>query len=58
MDENELEYKIASCCNPIPGDDVFGFITIEDGNKVHSYNCPNSISLKQILVTGQLKPIG
>ena len=45
-EKEELDYKIAPCCNPIPGDEVFGFITIEDGIKVHSYNCPNSIRLK------------
>ncbi len=44
--KEELDYKIASCCNPIPGDDVFGFITIEDGIKLHADNCPNSIRLK------------
>ena len=44
--KEKLDYKIASCCNPIPGDDVFGFITIEDGIKLHSDNCPNSIRLK------------
>ena len=41
-----LEYTIASCCNPIPGDKVFGFISVKDGIKVHSQDCPNSISLR------------
>ena len=41
-----LEYSIASCCNPIPGDKVFGFISVNDGIKVHSQDCPNSISLR------------
>ncbi len=38
----DIEYSMASCCNPIPGDDVFGFITVNDGIKVHRYSCPNS----------------
>ena len=45
-DEERLEYKLSPCCNPISGDNVFGFITINDGIKVHKKNCPNSISLQ------------
>ncbi|RAJ13032.1 RelA/SpoT family protein [Olleya aquimaris] len=45
-EEEKLDYKLANCCNPIPGDSVFGFITINDGIKVHKKNCPNAISLQ------------
>jgi GTP pyrophosphokinase len=45
-EEEKLEYKLSSCCNPIPGDLVFGFLTINDGIKVHKKNCPNALSLQ------------
>ncbi|MGV8946334.1 MAG: RelA/SpoT family protein [Lutibacter sp.] len=45
-EEEQLDYKMSPCCNPIPGDKVFGFITINDGIKIHKQDCPNSISLQ------------
>lgn len=44
-DMQKIDYKLATCCNPIPGDEVFGFVTINDGIKIHKTNCPNAISL-------------
>ena len=44
--EEKLKYSFAKCCSPIPGDLVFGFITINDGIKVHKHNCPNAVSLQ------------
>ena len=41
-----LKYSISNCCNPIPGDKVFGFVSVKDGIKVHKQDCPNSISLR------------
>ncbi|WP_412984337.1 RelA/SpoT family protein [Pontimicrobium sp. IMCC45349] len=45
-EEEKLNYKLSNCCNPIPGDKVFGFLTINEGIKIHKKNCPNALSLQ------------
>ena len=44
-DKQQLDYVIAPCCSPIPGDEVFGFISINEGIKVHKMDCPNALAL-------------
>jgi GTP pyrophosphokinase len=41
-ERQKMEYTLAPCCNPIPGDEVFGFITVDEGIRIHRVNCPNA----------------
>ncbi|NER15996.1 RelA/SpoT family protein [Spongiivirga citrea] len=45
-EEEKLSYKLSNCCNAIPGDDVFGFVSVNDGIKIHKKNCPNALGLQ------------
>ncbi len=44
-DLKKIDYKLSACCNPIAGDDVFGFITKNEGIKIHRVNCPSAVQL-------------
>ena len=44
-DMQKLDYGLSPCCSPIPGDDVFGFVTVNEGIKIHRVNCPNAVKL-------------
>ena len=44
-DMKQIEYKLSPCCHPISGDDVFGFITVSEGIKIHRVSCPNAVQL-------------
>ncbi|MCO4813853.1 MAG: bifunctional (p)ppGpp synthetase/guanosine-3',5'-bis(diphosphate) 3'-pyrophosphohydrolase [Flavobacteriales bacterium] len=41
-DFKNIDYTLATCCSPIPGDNIYGFVTINDGIKIHRYNCSNA----------------
>jgi len=44
-DMDVVDYRTAKCCNPIPGDQVFGFVTVNEGIKIHRTGCPNAPEL-------------
>lgn len=44
-DMDKIDYTLAKCCNPISGDDVFGFVSINEGIKIHRVSCPNAVEL-------------
>ena len=57
-EKEPLAHSFANCCNPIPGDAVFGFITVNEGIKVHHKECPNALAYNQTLPTESFQPNG
>jgi len=45
---DNVDYKLAQCCKPIKGDEIFGFLTAGGGIKVHRLNCPNAMNMLQM----------
>ena len=45
---DNLDYKLAKCCSPIKGDDIFGFVTAGNGIKIHRLNCPNAMNMMEV----------
>ncbi len=46
-DLKNIDYKLARCCNPIFGDEIFGFVSVTNGIKIHRKNCPNAEQMKE-----------
>ncbi len=48
IDENitDLDYTLSKCCNPLPGEDIFGFVTVNKGTRIHKKSCPNAKDLQ------------
>ena len=47
--KTKLDYSFAKCCNPLPGDEVFGLVTVSGGMKIHASNCPNAPQIRASL---------
>ena len=47
-DISKIQYKLAKCCNPIKGDDIFGFVTINSGITIHRTDCPNAKRMREL----------
>lgn len=42
---DHIEYSLSQCCNPIPGDEIFGIVTVSKGIKIHRTSCPNAVDI-------------